>query len=76
VPSDDDIRAYETRRSELERLYADKFVVFHGGELFGAFDDIDSAGNAALERFGNGTCLIRKVGEATNGRGSISIIRS
>jgi hypothetical protein len=76
VPIDEDIRAYDERRPELERNYAGKFVVFHSGKLVGVFDDFDSAGEGALRQFGDSRSLIRKVGDATLKHVSISVIRS
>jgi hypothetical protein len=75
MPTDEDIRAFEQRRKALEQDCLGKFVVFHGGQLVGAFDDFDSAGKAALQ-FGESPSLIRKVGEALPRYNSISVIRS
>jgi hypothetical protein len=76
MPTEEDIHAYDERRSELERQYDGKFVVFHGGQLAGAFDDFDSAGEAALRKFGDSPVLIRKVGDSALKHVSISVIRS
>jgi len=76
MPTDEDIRAFDTRQSELESHYAGKFVVFHGGQLVGTFDDFDSAGEASLRQFGDDPVLIRKVGESAQKHISISVIRS
>ncbi len=76
MPTEEDIRAYDARRSELERHYAGKFVVFHSGQLVGVFDDFDSAGNAALRQFGDRPSLIRKAGDSALKHVSISVIRS
>jgi len=76
MPTEEDIRAYDVRRSELERHYAGKFVVFHSGQLVGVFDDFDSAGEGALRQFGDSPSLIRKVGDSTLKHVSISVIRS
>jgi hypothetical protein len=76
MPSEEDVRAYDMRRSELERHYGGKFVVFHSGQLVGVFEDFDSAGNAALQQFGDSPSLIRKVGEPAQKHVSISVIRS
>jgi len=61
-PLETEIRAFEAQRRELERTYAGKFVVFKGGELFGAWDTLDAAAQAAVLRFGRGPYLIRQVG--------------
>jgi hypothetical protein len=76
MPTEEDIRAYDVRRPELETHYAGKFVVFHSGELIGVFDDFDSAGEGALRQFGDSPSLIRKVGDDTQKHVSISVIRS
>lgn len=76
MPTDEDVRAYDTRRSELERHYAGKFVVFHSGQLVGVYDDFDSAGDTVLRQFGDSPSLIRKVGESAQKHVSISVIRS
>lgn len=76
MPTEEDVHAYDERRSELEQQYWDKFVVFHSGQLVGAFDDFDSADKAALRDFGDSPTLIRKVGDAASKHVSISVIRS
>jgi hypothetical protein len=57
-----EIRAYEDRREELERHHRDKFVIFHGDEFVGAFDNFDAAASEAIRLFGHGPYLIRQVG--------------
>ncbi|MFI5364366.1 MAG: hypothetical protein ACHQ4J_01970 [Candidatus Binatia bacterium] len=59
---DTEIRAYETKREELERHYKGKFVIFHGEDFIGAFDSLDTAAEEAVRRFGRGPYLIRQVG--------------
>jgi hypothetical protein len=76
MPTQEDIRAYDERRTDLEQQYSGKFVVFHAGQLVGAFDDFDSADKAALRDFGDGPVLIRKVGDSALKHISISVIRS
>ncbi len=76
MPTEQDIRAYDARRSELERYHAGKFVVFHDGEMVGVFDDFDAAGDAALRLFGDSPSLIRRLGESAEKHVSISVIRS
>lgn len=76
MPTEEDIRAYEARQSELERHYLGKFVVFHGGQLIDTFEDFESAANATLRQFGDAPVLIRKVGEPTQKHISISVIRA
>jgi hypothetical protein len=57
-----EIAAYEQQQAELERLYPDKFVVFKGRDLIGAWDTLDAAAMDAATRFGRGPYLIRQVG--------------
>lgn len=57
-----EIRAYEAKREELERHHKGKFVVFHGEDFVGAFDDFNKAAGEAVRLFGRGPYLIRQVG--------------
>jgi len=57
-----EIHAFESRKGELEQHYKGKFVVFHGRELIGAFDTLDTAAAEAVRKFGRGPYLIRQVG--------------
>jgi hypothetical protein len=59
-----EIRAYDARREELERLHRGKYVVFHGEDFVGAFDDFNAAAAEAVRLFGRGPYLIREVGVA------------
>ncbi len=63
MPLEKEIHAYEKMREELERQHDGKYVVFSGDTLFGVFDDLDSAAQAAIAKFGRGPYLIRQVGE-------------
>lgn len=58
----DDIAAFEKMRSRLEAEHDREWVVFHGGEFIGAFEDFEMAAEEALERFDVGPYLIRQVG--------------
>ena len=58
----DNIAAYEDQRGYLEVEFFGKWVVFHDGELVGNYDDLQDAAASAVERFGRGPYLIRKVG--------------
>jgi hypothetical protein len=58
----DDIAAFEKMRAELEAAHAKEWVVIHGGELQGVFNDFEEAATLAVERFGSGACLIRQIG--------------
>jgi len=57
-----EMAAYAARQEELEATLWGKWVVFHGGELRGAYDDFQAAANAAVTQFGRGPYHIRQVG--------------
>jgi hypothetical protein len=59
-----EIAYYEERRAELEAQHRGKWVLIHGKELVGLFDDFDAAATAAVAKFGRGPYLIRQVGAA------------
>lgn len=59
---DFEMAAYEARQEELEATHWGKWVVFHGGELRGTYDDFQEAANAAVTQFGRGPYHIRQVG--------------
>lgn len=59
---DQEIAAYDVRRSELEQHHGGKWVVFRGDDLVGVFDTFEVAAQAAVDRFGRGPYLIRQVG--------------
>jgi hypothetical protein len=61
-PLEAEIRAFEDRRTELEKSYLGKFVVFKDGDLVGAWDTFNAAAEYAILRFGRGPYLIRQVG--------------
>ena len=61
-PLEREIRAYEARRDELERVHMGKFIVIHGEDLVGAWDTLDAAAEEAVRQFGRGPYLIRQVG--------------
>ena len=56
------IAAYDEMRDVLETDYFGKWVVFHGGELIGAYESFEEAAQDAVCRFGRGPYLIRQVG--------------
>lgn len=76
MPLDQDIRAYEANQRDLEDKYYGKFVVFHGGQFVGVYDNFDAAGNVALQRFGDNPSLIRKVGESVDTHLAVTTARS
>ena len=62
-----EIRAYDAKLEELERVHKGKFVVFHGDDFVGAFDDFNAAAAEAVRLFGRGPYLIREVGVPSPG---------
>ena len=57
-----DIAAYESMQTELEVRYFGKWVVLYDEEFIGAYDTFEAAAENAVERFGRGPYLIRRVG--------------
>ncbi len=59
----DEIAAYDRMRGVLETEHLGRWVVIHNLELTGSFDTFEAAAEFAVEQFGRGPYLIRKVGE-------------
>lgn len=59
---DDEIKAYEGLRSELENSHMGEWVVVHDEKLIGVYPSLDEAAGEAVRRFGRGPYLIRQVG--------------
>lgn len=59
----DEMNAYEQMRDTLEIDHLGKWVIFHGGKLIGTYDDFQDAAETAVENFGRGPYLIKRVGE-------------
>ena len=59
----DDICAYDRMRDTLETEHFGRWVLIYNRELIDSFDDFQKAAEVAVERFGRGPYLIRKVGE-------------
>lgn len=59
---DEEIRAYEACRLELEKTCPAQFVVFRKSELVGAWRTMDAAAGEAVRRFGGGQYLVLQVG--------------
>ena len=57
-----EIPAYNRMRAELEANHFNKWVVVHGGKLFGAYATFETAAEEATKRFGHDPYLIRQVG--------------
>ena len=56
------ISAYKEMKDVLETDYFGKWVVFHNGELAGSYESFEKAAEDAVDRFGRGPYLIRRVG--------------
>ena len=59
-----EIAAYETMRSDLEVEHPGEWVVVHDEKLVGTYESFQSAAENAVERFGRGPYLIRRIGAA------------
>jgi hypothetical protein len=59
----DEIRAFDAMQNDLEAKYRGRWIVIHGGQLIGDFSEFEEAADHALDKFGRGPYLIRKVGE-------------
>ena len=53
---------YEQRKAEFEKKHRWEWVVIHGEEVVGFYDDFQDAAQVAVERFGRGPYLIRQIG--------------
>jgi hypothetical protein len=62
----DETKAFEAMQADLEAKYVGRWILIHGGQLIGDFGDFEEAADHALEKFGRGPYLIRKVGEEPN----------
>ena len=62
MPLETEIRRYDQIREDLERRLMGKFVVIHGNDLLGVFDDFNSANEDAEKRLSGNPFLIRQVG--------------
>lgn len=60
----EEIEIYESMRNELELNHLGKWIVIHDRELRGIYDSFEDAGQDAIEKFGRGPYLIRRVGIA------------
>lgn len=58
-----EMAAYERMRSDLEIEHLGEWVVVHGGKVIGTYDDFQEAAGTAVERFGRGPYLIKRIGE-------------
>ena len=59
---DQEIKAYETVRDELETKHMGKWALVHDGKLVALYDTLEEVAEQAVSRFGSGPYLIRQVG--------------
>lgn len=57
-----EIAAYERMRNDLEIEHLGEWVVVRDEKLAGTYDSFEKAAEDAVERFGRGPYLIRRVG--------------
>ena len=60
----EEIRAYDSMRTDLETQHLGKWAIVHAGVLVGVFDSFEEAADHATQKFGRGPFLIREVGAA------------
>ena len=58
-----EIEAYTKMKAELIRHHSNKYVIIKDQKLQGSFDTFDSAAKEAIQKFGQGPYLIRRVSE-------------
>ena len=54
---------YDRHRVEFETGHLLEWVVIHGEEVVGFYEDFQVAAQTAVERFGRGPYLIRQIGQ-------------
>ena len=59
-----EIAAYEGMHTDLEAEHLGKWALVHNEELAGIFESFEQAAETAVEHFGRGPYLIRKIGQA------------
>jgi hypothetical protein len=57
----DNIAAFDRMRPELEAMHRNQWVLFHRGQLIGAYPDFAGAAASAETCFDDGPYLIRRV---------------
>lgn len=57
-----EIAAYERMRDDLELEHLGEWVVMHAEKLVGTYADFQEAAADAVQRFGHGPYLIRRIG--------------
>ena len=57
-----ELKIYEQNKTEFEKDHKWEWVVIHGEEVVGFYEDFQDAARTAVERFGRGPYLIKEVG--------------
>ena len=57
-----EIAAYERMRNDLEVDHLGQWVVVHDEKLVGTYESVEKAADDAVQRFGRGPYLIRRIG--------------
>ncbi|MCH7633232.1 MAG: hypothetical protein IIA36_00880 [Proteobacteria bacterium] len=60
---DAELQTFEKKQKHLEREHKGKFVLIHGDEVIGTYDDFEKAADEGVRQFGRAPFLIRRVGE-------------
>jgi hypothetical protein len=61
MPLEKELALYEKMKAELLKACDGKFVLIHGEEFCGAFDNAENAYGEGVKRFGQEPFLIKKV---------------
>ena len=70
-----DIRAYEKLQDKLELEHMDEYALLHEAKFVSVFPDFDTAARYAIDHFGQGPYLIRRIGRTTLGAGTAIHLR-
>jgi len=57
----EELRAYDLKKEELLKLCEGKFALFKGAEFGGVYDSAGAAYSAGIEKYGDGSFLIKPV---------------
>jgi len=58
-------KAYNEVKAQLENKYLGRVALFHDGELIGAYNDSGDAYNIGCEKFGLGEFYLAHIGESS-----------
>ena len=62
-PLDVELKTLQKHQEELEREHAGKFVLIHGNEVIGTYDEFETAADEGLRLFGESPFLIRQLAQ-------------